>query len=218
MTFRHVLVSLAAVSGLAACSGGDTIVSLNVSATDAVPVVGELSVTITQGSREHVARFAPPTETPTGDDPPPPSIKNNFFERIKLPDGWEDAEATIDVVASDEDGDPFNPALGAETKVKIRPEGVVAAYVSLDIPAPGTGGSGGAGGAPAGGAGGESAGGESAGGSPSGAGGSPSSAGAPGEAGSAGATGEAGSGAGAPAEGGAGGAAGASAVAGAGGA
>jgi hypothetical protein len=197
MTFRHVMVSLAAVSGLAACSGGDTIVSLNVSATDAVPVVSELRVTITQGSREHVARITPPTETPTGDMPPPPSIKNTFFERIKLPDGWENANAVVDVVASDEDGDAFVPALGDETTVKIRPEGVVAAYVQLDIPAPGTGGSGGSGGASAGGAGGESA------------GGSPSSAGA---------TGEAGSGAGAPAEGGAGGAAGADAVSGAGGA
>jgi hypothetical protein len=205
MTFRHVMVSLAAVSGLAACSGGDTIVSLNVSATDAVPVVSELRVTITQGSREHVARITPPTETPTGDMAPPPSIKNTFFERIKLPDGWENADAVVDVVASDEDGSAFVPPLGDETTVKIRPEGVVAAYVQLDIPAPGTGGSGGAGGASAGGAGGESAGGaggESAGGSPS----------------SAGATGEAGSGAGAPAEGGAGGAAGASAVSGAGGA
>src|SRR5690349_24111793 len=97
MTFRHVIVSLATVSGLAVCSGGDTIVSLNVSATDAVPVVDELRVTITQGSREHVARFAPPIETPTGDAPPPPSIKNTFFERITLPDDWDEADATLEV-------------------------------------------------------------------------------------------------------------------------
>jgi hypothetical protein len=195
MTLRHVIVSLATVSGLAACSSGDTIVSLNVSATDAVPVVDELRVTITQGSREHVTRFAPPTETPTGDDPPPPSIKNTFFHRITLPESFEDADATIEVEASDENGDPFVPVLGDETTAKIRPGGAVAAYVQLDIPAPGTGGSGGAGG---GGAAGDA--GASAGGVPA----------------SAGAAGEAAGVAGAPDSAGAGGA-GASSVAGAGG-
>lgn len=197
MTFRHVIVSLAAVSGLAACSSGDTIVSLNVSATDAVPVVDELRVTITQGSREHVARFAPPQDKPTGDDPPPPSIKNTFFERIKLPDDWDEAAATVEVEATNENGAPFVPVLGDETTVKIRPEGVTVAYVQLDIPAAGTGGTGGAGGA-----GGESAGG--AGGVAAGAGGDPSGAGATGEAG-------------APSAAGAGGAAGAGMSAGAGG-
>src|SRR5687767_7329374 len=125
MTIRHVIVSLAAVSGLAACSSGDTIVSLNVSATDAVPVVDELRVTITQGSREHVTRFAPPQDTPTGENPPPPSIKNTFFERITLPGDWDEADATVEVEASNENGAPFVPALTDETTVKIRPEGVV---------------------------------------------------------------------------------------------
>ena len=209
MTFRHVIVSLAAVSGLAACSGGDTIVSLNVSATDAVPVVDEIRVTITQGSREHVASFAPPIDRPTGDDAPPPSIKNTFFERIKLPDGWDNANASVEVEASDENGAPFDPVLGDETTVKIRPEGVVAAFVTLDIPAAGTGGTGGAGGAPGAGAGGEA---------PTGSGGVPASAGAAGEATSeAGAPGASGA-AGADATAGAGGAAGADAAAGAGGA
>jgi hypothetical protein len=196
MTLRHVIVSLATVAGLAACSSGDTIVSLNVSATDAVPVVDELRVTITQGSREHVTSFAPPIETPTGEDPPPPSIKNNFFHRITLPESFEDADATVEVEASDENGDAFVPVLGDETTVRIRPEGVVAAYVQLDIPPPATGGSGGAGGAGAAGEAGASA------------GGTPASAGATGEAG--------GSAAGAPDGAGAGGA-GSNAVAGAGG-
>lgn len=210
MTIRHVIVSLAAVSGLAACSSGDTIVSLNVSATDAVPVVDELRVTITQGSREHVARFAPPRDMPTGENAPPPSIKNTFFERIKLPDGWEEANATVEVEASDENGDPFMPALVDETSVTIQPEGVVVAYVQLDIPAAGTGGTGGAGGA--GGAGGEPG---------AGAGGVPANAGAGGEPASAGATGEAGAPSGAGGAAGAetaGGAAGAETTAGAGGA
>lgn len=195
MTFRHVIVSLAAVSGLAACSSGDTIVSLNVSATDAVPVVDELRVTITQGSREHVARFAPPQDKPTGENAPPPSIKNTFFERIKLPDDWEEADATVEVEGTDENGAP----LADETTVKIRPEGVVVAYVQFDIAAAGTGGTGGAGGA----------GGESA----AGAGGVSAGAGAGGDPSGAGATGEAG----APSAAGAGGAAGAGTSAGAGG-
>ena len=150
MTFRRVVVSLAAVWALSACSSGDTIVALNVTATDAVPVVEQLHVTITQGSRRHVRDFAPPIETPTGDDAPPPSIKNSFFERITLPDGWTEAPALIRVEAQQADGSPLEPPLSDETTVTLRPDGVVAAYIDLDIPAEmpsGEGGAGGAGGA-----------------------------------------------------------------------
>ncbi len=196
MTFRRVIVSLAAVWALSACSSGDTIVALNVSATDSVPVVDKLQVTFVQGSRRHVLSFAPPTEDPNGNADPPASIKNSFFERLILPDGWAEEEVSIQVQAQDSDGDALDPALSDDTTVTLRPNGVVAAYVSLDIPAepPPPSGEGGAGG----GGGGEPSvggqGGEAAGGAP-----------ASGGAASAG-------------EGGLGGAAGAEAVAGAGGA
>ena len=160
MTFRRVVVSLAAVWALSACSTGDTIVALNVTATDAVPVVEQLHVTITQGSRRHVQDFAPPTETPTGDDAPAPSIKNSFFERLTLPEGWAEEATLIRVEAQQADGSPLDPPLSDEATVTLQPDGVVAAYIQLDIPAEMPGGEGGAGGAGAeGGAGGEVAGG-----------------------------------------------------------
>jgi hypothetical protein len=149
MTFRHAIASLAAVSLLAACSNGETIVSLNVSASDAVPVVDRLHVTIDQGSRHYVKDFAPPTDMPAGDAAP--SIKNSFFQRLTLPDGWQEESATVHVEAQSATGAPFTPPLAADTTVTIVPEGVVAAFVSFDIkadnPDAGAGGAGGAGGA-----------------------------------------------------------------------
>lgn len=195
MTFRRVVVSLAAVWALSACSDGDTIVALNVTATDAVPVVEQLHVTITQGSRRHVQNFAPPTETPTGEDAPPPSIKNSFFERITLPEGWSEEPTRIKVEAQQADGSPLEPPLSDETTVTLEPDGVVAAYIELDIPQEMPGGEGGAGGAGAGGAGagGAGAAGEAAGGAPPGLGGA-ASAGEGGLSGSAGADALAGAG------------------------
>jgi hypothetical protein len=126
-------------------------------------MVEQLHVTFTQGSRRHVQNFAPPSETPTGDDAPPPSIKNSFFERITLPEGWAEEPTLIKVEAQHADGSPLEPPLSDETTVTLEPEGVVAAYIQLDIPAEmpgGEGGAGGGGGADSeGGAGGEVAGG-----------------------------------------------------------
>jgi uncharacterized membrane protein YgcG len=185
MTIRHAFVSLAAIIGLAACSDEDTIVSLNVTASDAVPVVDTLRVTITQGSRKHVSNFAPPIETPTapeGEQPPPPSIKNSFFQRITLPEGWSESSASVDVVALQGNGEPFSPSFSAMTTAVIQPEGVVAAFVKLDLPAPPEppGGDGGAGGAGTGGAasGGSATGGGGASGGGGGGGGSATDAGA----------------------------------------
>jgi hypothetical protein len=188
MTLRHVFVSLS-VACLAACSSGDTIVSLNVTATDRVPVVERIQVTFKQGSHSYVHDFAPPKET-SGDDVE--SIKNGFYQRITLPGDWDEATAKISIEAFQDGGGSFTPALTDETTVTLEPEGVVAAYVELDIPEP----------PPVGGAGGEGAGGapgeggtspaggvaNDAGGMPSGAAGEASNAGA-GEASNAGASG-----------------------------
>src|ERR1043165_772127 len=102
MTLRHAFVSLVAVMTLAACSDDDTIVSLNVTASDAVPVIDNFRVTITQSSHQYVTDFAPPIETPTapeGQQAPPPSIRNSFFQRITLPGEWSEADATVAVEA-----------------------------------------------------------------------------------------------------------------------
>jgi hypothetical protein len=180
MTFRRVIVSLAAVWALSACSSGDTIVALNVSATDSVPVVDKLQVTFVQGSRRHVLSFAPPTEDPNGSADPPASIKNSFFERLTLPDGWAEEEVSIQVQAQDSDGNALEPELSDDTTVTLQPNGVVAAYVSLDIPAepPPPSGEGGAGGGGGGGGGEPSVGGQGGGQGGEAAGGAPASGGA----------------------------------------
>lgn len=183
MTYRHVLVSFA-VTCLCACSSDDTIVSLNVTASDRVPVVERMQVTVKQGSHTFEYEFEPPTETPEDGDP---SVKNGFFERITLPGDWSESTAEITVEAFQKGGAAFAPALTDETKVTLRPEGAVAAFVELDIPEEppmgGAGGEGGAGGAPTDG----------------GAGGVPAEGGTPSEAGasSGGAPGAGGAGAGA---------------------
>jgi hypothetical protein len=118
MNFRHAFVSLAALVGLAACSDEDTIVSLNVSSSDAVPVIDTLRVTITQGSKQHVTEFAPPTETPMapeGQMAPPPSISNGFFHRITLPGEWSETEAKVAVEALHSNGAPYNPPFADDT-------------------------------------------------------------------------------------------------------
>jgi uncharacterized membrane protein YgcG len=170
MTFRHVCVSLAALTFAAACSSDDTIVSLNVTATDRVPAVERLEVTFTQGSRKLVREFEPPSEksSPPEGEEPVTSIKNSFFERLTLPDDWENAEATLAIEAFQEGGEPFSPPLVDETTFTVHPNAVVAVYVELDIPEEppppmsGEGGAGGEGGG-AGGADGSAAGGAGAG-------------------------------------------------------
>jgi hypothetical protein len=173
MTLRHVFVSLS-VTCLVACSSSDTIVSLNVAATDRVPVVERIQVTFKQGSHSYVHDFAPPNDTSAEPDGVS-SIKNGFFQRITLPGDWDEAVAKISVEAFKEGGDSFEPALTDETTVQLEPEGVVAAYVQLDIPEPppegGEGGEG-AGGAPgAAGSSNQAGAAASEGGAPSGAGG-----------------------------------------------
>jgi hypothetical protein len=172
MTFRHVWVSLAALTFVAACSSDDTVVSLNVSATDRVPAVERLQVTFTQGSRKLVREFEPPSEesSPPEGEEPVTSIKNTFFERLTLPDDWQEGEAKLAIQAFQEGGEPFDPPLVDEATFTVLPNEVVAVFVDLDIPEepPPMGGEGGAGGAGAGGAGASDAGGADAGGADAG--------------------------------------------------
>jgi len=155
MTFRRFAVSLVSVCSLFACSNEDAVVALNVTAGDDIPVVDQLHVTITQGSRKFVYDFTPPIDPAMGDAGP--SIQNSFFERITLPDTFDDESALVHVEALRAGGMPFSPPLASETTVGIEEHGAVAAYVTLAYPAPlpgpdqgeaGAGGEGGEGGAP----------------------------------------------------------------------
>jgi hypothetical protein len=159
MTFRRLAVSLVSVCALLACSDEEAIIALNVTAGADVPVVNQLHVTITQGSRQFVHDFAPPTEK--GMAGAGPSIQNSFFERITLPESFTDEQASLRVEARQAGGAAFEPPLTDETTVPIEENGVVAAYVTLKFPAviaPSGGAGGGGGAAGVGGAGGGSAG------------------------------------------------------------
>jgi hypothetical protein len=148
MTFRRFTVSLVSVWALLACSDEEAVVALNVTAGADVPVVDQLHVTITQGSRRFVYDFTPPIEPAMGDAGP--SIQNSFFERITLPDGFDDQEALVHVDALQAGAEPFDPPLASETSVRIEEHGAVAAYVTLAFPpappVPDPGGEAGAGG------------------------------------------------------------------------
>jgi len=134
MTLRRLAVSLVSVCALLACSDEEAVVALNVTAGDDIPVVEQLHVTITQGSRRVVHDFKPPVEL--GEAGAGPSIKNSFFERIALPDDFDDEEALVHVEALQAGAVPFVPALTSETTVPIEEDGAVAAYVTLAFPAP----------------------------------------------------------------------------------
>lgn len=133
MTFRRLGVSLLSVCALVACTSDDTVVALNVTSGDEIPVVDILHVTVTQGTRRYVHDFAPPIETPTGENAAPPSIRNQFFERMTLPDSFEGA-AVLRVEAQHLGGVAFVPPLSDETTITIEPNEVVAAYVKLGVP------------------------------------------------------------------------------------
>lgn len=146
MTFRRFAVSLVSVCAFLGCSDQAPIISLNVTAGADVPVVDQIHVKVTQGSRQFVEDFKPPTEKGMGDAGP--SIQDSFFERITLPGDFTGDDALVQVEARRAGGAPFSPPLTDETTVRIEEDGVVAAYVTLKFPVlmPPAMGAGGAGG------------------------------------------------------------------------
>jgi len=134
MTFRRFAVSLASVCALVACADEAAIVALNVTADADVPVVAELHVTITQGSRKFVYDFTPPIQAGEGDAAP--SIQHSFFERITLPGNFDARDARVFVEALQAGAVPFAPPVSSETTVRIEADGAVAAYVTLAFPLP----------------------------------------------------------------------------------
>ena len=152
MTFRRFAVSLISVGALVACSDDPAVVALNITADADVIAqlqedqlhVDQLHVTITQGSSKFLYDFTPPTAAAMGDAGP--SIQSNFFERITLPESFEDGQARIVVDALQAGAVPLTPPLTGETSVPIDEDGAVAAFVTLAFPAPEMGGNAGSGG------------------------------------------------------------------------
>jgi len=117
MTFRRFAVSLISVCALLACSDEASIVALNVTAGADVPVVDQLHVTFTQASHKFDYEFSPPTEPGMGDAGP--SIQDSFFQRITLPDDFDDEDVLIQVEALQAGGVPYTPPLSSETTVSV---------------------------------------------------------------------------------------------------
>jgi hypothetical protein len=173
-----VAASLIAVAMLTACSESDTIVALNILSSPDVGEVSTVRVAITQEpTAGFMTEFTPPTVAGPNDTR---LIRPRFFERIKLPDSFRTAPATIDVELIDLSGVAF---LTQSSTVDIRRHGAIAAYFTFapempDGGAGGAGGGGGAGGAAGGGAGQTGGGAGGAGGGTAGGGGSAGQAGA----------------------------------------
>lgn len=195
------VVMLGLIAGAAAlfgCAKDDTILSVNVNTADGVPLISKLHIKVTQGGQvvEHDYLYnSDPTKTmlksktmdvgQAGMVTKVP-IYDTTYQRITLPDSWSDGEATVDVQAYDEAGNPYLKTF--TTKVDIRDNGATTAFVTLKeemmMMTGGTGGTA-SGGAAGGGAGGAAAG-ASSGGSENTAGGGVGGAAAGGGAGGSG--------------------------------
>ena len=120
---------------VAGCSNGDTILALNVSSADDVGLVEELRVSVTQrGSAPVELRFAPPLKEL--DDDAGRAIESNFFRRIELPSGWDEAPAEVAVMAL---GPPGVAPLSASAEVEIEPGEATAVFVELERARPDAG-------------------------------------------------------------------------------
>lgn len=146
--FRGVVVAaLAGVASLPACSSEDTIVALTVNSTDEVGTVEALKITITQAGQSPVVKTIDPparrVDAAAGAGGATIEvIQSSFYDRVTLPESWEEEDATIQVDVTNAAGKSFT----ASTTVRIVEEGAVAARVQLGSPPPTGGGEGGSGG------------------------------------------------------------------------
>lgn len=121
----HCVVLVWAAPLLAACAN-DTILSLNVSAIEDVGAIREIAVQVEQPGRAPLlSSFAPPSQTLEDGGM---VIAPAFFERIELPERFDDGAATVSVEARSA---AAAPPLQVSTMVELRSGGAVAAFVSL---------------------------------------------------------------------------------------
>ena|SRR5688572_10377800 len=124
---RALLALFALATG---CSSSDTIVALNVEFKAPIAGLSTLQVTIAQpGLSPNVTSITPPTDP--GDAGP--KIRDKFFERITLPDGWAEVVATIQVDAKNAAGTTLETQ---KTSAQIVEAGAVAAFVTFGAPPP----------------------------------------------------------------------------------
>jgi hypothetical protein len=119
------IVSLVIVA-LPACSDEDTVLALNFTVRQSASGARTLAVSVTQPGQSPVETTV---DVATKESDAGIVLKNTtFFERIVLPAGYTEAEASVQVVAKDASG--AQVGMGSAT-VGIRPAGAVAGYVTL---------------------------------------------------------------------------------------
>lgn len=123
---RQTLV-VAAFVVQSSCSSGDTILALNVSSADDVGLISELRITVTQRNNTPVRRTITPPLRDLEKDAGQ-AIQSAFFERIRLPNGWDEGQADITIEARS----PTQPPLEATGTAEIEPGETVAAFVELE--------------------------------------------------------------------------------------
>ena len=151
-SFRVAIAFLSsAAMWLLACSDSDTIVALNISTSDHVPLLNRMHVHFAQGSKTYDQDFEMlPTRTIDNAAGAPDTLATStaFYERIKL-DSFSDGAATVDIEVFTSSGS-YQHVMPVD--FKVRENGATAVFVKVvapeDVPPPpeGTGGTGGNGG------------------------------------------------------------------------
>ena len=124
---RALLALFAFATG---CSSSDTVVALNVEFKAPIAGLSTLQVTIAQpGQAPNVTSITPPTDPSDAG----PKVRDKFYERITLPEGWPEAVAAIQVDAKNAGGSTLETQ---KTAAEIVENGAVAAFVTFGAPPP----------------------------------------------------------------------------------
>jgi hypothetical protein len=123
----------AAFLATSGCSKDDTVVAVNLNFAMQIPGVTSLSVVITQPGQTPVTASLTPQTVPIDGGM---KIKEMYFERITLPEGWGDGQALLHVDAKGAGGTTL---ASNETTFDVRENGVVAANITLPKPVPDAG-------------------------------------------------------------------------------
>lgn len=127
MTFgRSLILASLLCAPVAGCSDNDTILALNVTLKPTATSARTLAVSITQPGQSAVDTTVTIATKET--DAGVVLKSDKFFERITLPEGYTDAEASVRVVAKDMAGAEVGTATAT---VAVRPAEAVAGFVTI---------------------------------------------------------------------------------------
>ena len=127
MTFgRSLILATLLCAPVAGCSDSDTILALNVTLKPTATSARTLAVSITQPGQSAVDTTVTIATKET--DAGIVLKSDKFFERITLPEGYTDAEASVKVVAKDMAGAEVGTATAT---VAVRPAEAVAGFVTI---------------------------------------------------------------------------------------